>query len=118
VLGWAGVLLRNLELGKDATFRAFFDPSPSRAERDRDLERLKDAELLDPSSKWELARASYYLNSGDRRRAGTAAEALVRDEPRNLLAWTVLFQAATGHDQSRATRAATEIRRLNPLGSR
>jgi hypothetical protein len=117
VLGWAGVLLRDLELGQEATFRAYFGPSASPAQRDRDLGRLEDAVLLDPSSKWDLARASYYLISGDRRRAAGVAEALVRDEPSNLLAWTILNRA-TQSDRARSASAAAEIRRLNPLGSR
>lgn len=118
VLGWAGVLLRDVELGKDAAFRAYFGPSARPVQRDRDLRRLDDAQLLDPSSRWDLARASYYLNTGDRLRAASLAGTVVRDEPSDLLAWTVVSRATRQSDRARAAEAAAQIRRLNPLGSR
>jgi hypothetical protein len=117
VLGWAGVLLRGAELGKEAMFRAYFGPRENPVERDRDLRRLEDAALLDPSSEWDLARATYYLNIGDRRRAAAVAEELVRREPRNLVAWTALSRATRATDQARSARAAEAVERLNPLGS-
>jgi hypothetical protein len=117
VLGWAGVLLRDVRLGEEAVFRAYFGPSENPVERDRDLRRLEDAALLDPSSEWDLARATYYLNIGDRRRAAAVAQELVRREPRNIVAWTALNRATRGTDQARSARAAEAVERLNPLGS-
>ena len=117
VLGWAGVLLRDLRLGEEAAFRAYFGPSESPAQRDRDLRRLEDAALLDPSSEWDLARATYHLNSGDPRRAAVVAEELVQKEPENLVAWTALSRATRETDQARSARAAEAVERLNPLGS-
>jgi hypothetical protein len=118
VLAWTGVLLRNYELGKDAAVRAYFGPKPSPAERDRDLERLDDAQLLDPNAYWRIARANYQILGGDSRGAARTAEQLVRDEPQNLFAWSTLLQATRRSDPDRAAQAAAEIRRLNPLGSR
>lgn len=117
VIAWAGVLLRNHELGDDAALRAFFAPPPSEVERERDLERLEDAELLDPSSYWKLAHASHHLLSGDPRRAALEAESLVRDEPENASAWGLLERATRRTDPRRAAQAAAELRRLNPLGA-
>jgi hypothetical protein len=117
VLAWTGVLLRNLELAEDAALRGFFGPKLSEGERERDLESLEDAQLLDPSSYWELAAANYHLVNGDPRRAVPAAEALVRAEPENIFAWRVLLEALRQTDRPGVDRAAAEIRRLNPLGS-
>ena len=118
VIAWTGVLLRNHELGKDAAVRAFFGPKPDAAERARDLERLDDAQLLDPNAYWKVASANYHLMLGDRRAATRAAERLVRDEPENIFAWGTLFRAAEDRDPKRAMQAAARIRELNPLAVR
>lgn len=105
VLAWTAVLLRNFEVGRAATIRG-------------DLERLDSAELLDPSAQWDQVKASVYLLNGDSRRAALEAEALVRDEPQNIVAWSVLREATRRDDPSRSASAAAELRRLNPLTSR
>jgi hypothetical protein len=118
VLAWVGVLTRNYEIGKDAAVRAFFGPKLSQAERERDLQRLDDAQFLDPNAYWKVARANYYILDGDRRRAAQAAEQLVRDEPQNGFAWSTLLSATKGSDPKRAAEAAAQIKRLNPLAVR
>lgn len=118
VLGWVGILYRNYEVGRDAALHAFFSPAESKAARERDLERLDDAQLLDPNAYWKVARANYQLAVGDRRGAAAAAEKLVGDEPENIFAWGMLARATRRSDPARAREAAAEVRRLNPLGSR
>ena len=118
VLAWAGVLLRNLELRQDAHQRAFYTPKLSRAERDRNVERLTEAELLDPDSYWQVARASYYLYSGRPGTAAVVAEAVLRDEPENVSAWGILRGATLRSDPGRSARVGGEMRRLDPLGTR
>jgi predicted Zn-dependent protease len=116
VLAWVGVLLRNHELGEDALARSFFAAQLGEEQRQRDLEDLEDAELLDPSSSWDVTTANYLLLSGDVPGAARAAERLVRDEPDNVSAWNVLQRATADSDPSRSAEAAAEIRRLNPRG--
>ena len=118
VLGWVGILYRNYEVGRDAALHAFFSPAGSQAARERDLERLDNAQLLDPNAYWKVARANYQLAVGDRRGAAAAAEKLVGDEPENIFAWGTLARATRRSDPARAREAAAEVRRLNPLGSR
>jgi hypothetical protein len=118
VLAWVGVLARNHELGTDAALRAFFGPRLDQAGRERDLDRLEDAQFLDPNSYWRLARANYLMVDGDTAAARRTAESLVSDEPENIFAWGTLRLATTVSDPRRAAQAAAEIRRLNPLGSR
>jgi hypothetical protein len=112
------MLLRDYRVGHDAATRSFFAPGLSRADRDRDRERLADATLLDPSSYWSLAHASNLQLAGDRRGAAREAESLVRDEPENATAWALLRVATSGSDPARAAEAAARLRELNPLGSR
>lgn len=116
--GWFGVLLRDHEIGKEAALRAYFAPAKSAASRDRDIRRLEDARLLDPSASWDLALANYRLAAGDVRAATAEAEDLVRAEPENLAAWGTLLRATQRTDPARAREAAAAIRRLDPLGSR
>jgi hypothetical protein len=119
VLAWTGVLLRDDHVGREAAVRSFFTSSgQSPIERERDFRRLADAELLDPSSYWALARASNRLKDGNLPAAARMAEQLVRDEPQNLLAWSVLAAATRGVEPARSAQAAEEIKRLNPFGSR
>jgi hypothetical protein len=118
VLAWVGVLTRNHELGKEAAVRAFFGPKLGDDARERDLERLDDARLLDPNGYWRVAKANYELLDGDPGAAERTAEALVDDEPENIFAWSALMQATRESDPGRAAEAAAEIRRLNPLASR
>lgn len=118
VLGWVGILYRNYEVGRDAALRGFFAPADTQAARERDLDRLDDAQLLDPNVYWKVARANYQLAVGDRRGAAAAAEELVEAEPENLFAWGVLARATQRSDPARAREAAAEVRRLNPLASR
>ena len=118
VLAWVGILYRNYEVGRDAALLAFFGPAKTQAARERDLDRLDDAQLLDPNAYWKIARANYQLAIGDRRDAVAAAEELVGNEPENIFAWGTLARATRRSDPARAREAAAEVRRLNPLGSR
>jgi hypothetical protein len=117
VLGWVGVLTRNHELAADAAVRAFFGPKLSPVDRERDMERLQDAQLLDPNAYWRVARANYLLLDGHPGEAAREAESLVRDEPENIFAWGALLEATRRSDPARAAEAVTRMRRLNPLGS-
>lgn len=117
VLGWTGILLRDFEVGHSLV--TFHKLHLSKAERAQDVDRLRDAQLLDPDSNWRLARAGYYLISGGSKRAAARiAEDVVRDEPENVAAWRVLQAATRDSDRARAARASAEIKRLDPLGRR
>lgn len=114
VLAWAGVLLRDHRTSEAAS-PLLFEAKLSAAEFDRNLAKFEDAELLNPDSSLQLARATYLLVRDRRAEAADAAEELLASEPENLAAWGVLFDATRGLDPERAARARAEIRRLNPL---
>ena len=77
-------------LATDAAVRAFFGPRLDQAGRERDLDRLEDAQFLDPNSYWRLAQANYLMVQGDPAAARRTAESLVSDEPENIFAWGAL----------------------------
>ena len=104
MVAWTAILIRGLEVGGDAI-------------RAGDAEGIKSAHLLDPSRYWDRVLAVEYLISRDPRRAAAEAEAIVREEPRNVAAWGVLYTATVQTDPQRAEEAAAAIRRLDPLGA-
>ena len=116
VLAWVGVLLRDHSVSEAAS-PLLFETKLSEPEFDRNLAKLEDAELLNPDSSLQLARATYLLVRERRDEAADAAEELVATEPDNLAAWGVLFDATRGLDPERAARAEPSIRRLNPLAA-
>jgi hypothetical protein len=114
MVAWSAVLWRNDRVGYDAAGKIFGDPSMSRAEWDDSLDQLRQADFLDPSTKWEVSRASA-LVLRDRAAAARVAESVVDREPDNLQAWLLLHQATEGRDPARAAQARAQIERLNPL---
>jgi hypothetical protein len=114
VLGWLGVLYRDRRVGQDAADAIFYHPKLPRAEFERQLDRLGEARLMDPDRYWDLTRARYLLLRDRPRRALRAADEIVGDEPDNLEAWLVVYQAAELVDPNRSGDAVDRIRQLNP----
>ena len=114
LVAWFGVLARDQHVGNDAVGQIVDRPLMDKAAWDRVMADLGRADLLDPSSDWNMTRANY-LVLRDRRGALRQAESIVRREPDNLGAWVVILETTRGRDPARAARAAREIRRLNPL---
>jgi predicted Zn-dependent protease len=104
VIAWTAVLLRDLEVGRDAAGA-------------RDPARLEGARTLDPSRYWDQVRAGLLLVNGHPRAAAFAAERLVRSEPANPVAWSVLRAATLRTDPERSAEATAALRRLNPLSA-
>jgi hypothetical protein len=117
VLGWLGVLYRDERVARTASDKIFYESPLPPAEYERQLNRLRDARLLDPDRSWQLLQVRYMLLYGQPRRAIEAAERFVRKEPDNLEGWVLLFNAARELDSDRAREAAAQIRRLNPLST-
>lgn len=101
VLAWVGVLVRNHEVGRNAV-------------DERDAKELESARLLDPNRYWDQVLAGVLLLNGEPRRAAAEAEQLIRAEPENVVAWSLLREAARQTDPDRAAEATGELRRLNP----
>jgi cytochrome c-type biogenesis protein CcmH/NrfG len=117
VLVWLGVLYRDERVARRASDKIFYENPLPPAEYERQMDRLRDARLLDPDRSWQLVQVRYMLLYEQPRRAFEAAERFVRKEPDNLEGWVLLFNAARELDSGRAREAAAQIRRLNPLSA-
>lgn len=67
-----------------------------------------------PDSLPAMYEALFLFEAGQRGRAAKLADRVVRREPRNVSAWSLLGQA----DPSRAAEARARILALNPLAAR
>jgi predicted Zn-dependent protease len=114
VIAWSAVLWRDDRIGSEASNRLLMSEQLTDAEWAREVERLRDAELLDPSTKWPLARAQAYLLRGRPRDAARLTESVLEREPENVEAWIVLREATREIDPRRAAQAGEEILRLSP----
>jgi predicted Zn-dependent protease len=110
-----GVLLRDQRVGQAASERLSAARSIPPGDFARELRRLKRAELLNPGSKWDLARARYLFARGRPRQAAHVAEALVRQEPENVEGWVLLSLATERFDRVRSLQALAQVFRLSPL---
>jgi hypothetical protein len=115
-LAWIGVLLRDHEVGQATTARLLGSPQLPPDEYAREVERLEDAELLNPDTTPKLYRGTYWLKQSPRR-AAEVLEDLLRSEPENVQAWSVLVLVTEDFDPDRAAEARAQISRLNPLGA-
>jgi hypothetical protein len=117
-LAWLGVLLRDHYVGRSAGEGIAAAKSLSTAAHERRIERLKDAELLNPDSSWDIAQGSYWALNERPRRAAEAAFDVLEDEPENIEAWRIVVIAARlAGDERREAEARAKMRQLNPLGS-
>ena len=118
IAGWLCVLLRDERVGQDASGRVFRVQAPTESGVSEALDRLADAELLNPDPKWQMQRAGLLLLRDRRAEAARVAGDLVRRQPADVEAWQILLQATEGVDPRRAAEAWAAIKRLNPLATR
>jgi len=114
-IGWLGVLYRDVQVGQAAADTIVGAPRISDAELDRQMSRLDDATLLNPSRSWDTLRATFLVLHDRPHQALRAANAVAGAEPDNAEAWLIVGRAAEQVDPPRARRAVAELRRLNPL---
>ena len=114
VVAWSAVLWRDDRIGSDASSRLLTSEQLTDAEWAHEVERLRDAELLDPSTRWPLARAGAYLLRDRPRDAARVTESVLEREPENVEAWIVLREATREIDPRRAAQALAQIGRLSP----
>lgn len=112
VLGWLGVMERNLRLQERgaAALNSKGDPAVlARAETD-----LRRATLLNPGTMPDLSRALVRRARGRTGEAAALLEDVVRREPDNLTAWRVLRLLSP----EAAGRSLAAQRRLDPVNAR
>jgi hypothetical protein len=110
---WLGAMERNQRLlasGVAASGRLRVAGNVRRAEAD-----LRDARFLNPDTAPNLARAFMRYGDGRPRGAATLANEIVRQEPANVRAWSLLVRLSTGQDATSSRRASAALRRLDPI---
>jgi tetratricopeptide (TPR) repeat protein len=116
VLGWLGVMERDARLqarGLEAASRLDVAGNPARAEAS-----FRGARLLNPDTAPDLSRALVHRAAGRQREAAALVEDVLRREPDNLTAWSVLYTMTRGRDAAAARRALAARRRLDPVNAR
>jgi Flp pilus assembly protein TadD len=111
---WSGVLWRGDRIGSDASDRLIRNADLPEAAFAHEMQRLRDAELLDPSTRWPVARAGALYQRGRFAQAALVLEDVLDEEPDNLEAWLYMREVAQGRDPVREAEAQAAIRRLNP----
>ena len=112
-IAWLGVLYRDVRLGQGATDVLLTERNLSNAEEARQIDRLRDARLLDPDRQWDQ-KIAFFLMFDRPREALRIADEVVAKEPDNIEAWRVVEAVAQRIDPRRAAEARAERRRLNP----
>jgi hypothetical protein len=115
VLAWLGVMERDTRLqarGTEAARALHMPGNFARAERD-----FRDARLLNPDTAPDVSRAFLYRQRGRQREALSLLEDVVRREPDNRIAWSVLLTFARGHDRGAERRALAALERLDPVNA-
>lgn len=117
VLAWVAVLLRDFRVGRDAE-ASLNRRGLSEEQRTRGLDRLEDAELLNPDVDPKIARGSKALIFGRLGEAARIGSELVSEEPENLQGWAILQFSTRESDPALSRRAAVQVKRLDPLRAR
>jgi len=116
VIAWLGVMLRDARLqsrGIGAAATLHVPGNFARAESD-----LRAARLLNPDAGPDVSRAVLYYGAGRTTQAIALLEDVVRREPENRGAWSLLYGFTRGRDAAVAERARAALLRLDPLSRR
>jgi predicted Zn-dependent protease len=116
VLAWLAVMERDTRLqqrGIEASGRLGVTGNEARAES-----AFRDARFLNPDTTPDVGRAVMYLASERRPEAVAVLRDVLRREPENLTAWSVLFRVTRESDPALARQALAARERLDPLAAR
>jgi hypothetical protein len=114
VLAWVGVALRDAIVLQHAGDVLFRTPPPPQAEFDSALDDMKSSDFLNPDPTGKIDRARFLLLHKRPGEALVLANGVVRDEPENIAAWAVVYQAGSVVAPARAEQAKLAIFTLDP----
>jgi hypothetical protein len=115
VLAWLAIMEYDVRLQASATDRSRHGASTAElADAAADLHR---ARLLNPDQTRAIAAAVVANSRGHRADAARRLGEVVRREPDNLLAWSLLAIYARGIDPAAVARASAAHRELDPLNA-
>ena len=112
LVAWFAVLGRDDLIGTRAYNRVAKDPAMSRAAWERTVDDLRRADLLSPGKDFEVHRAATLILR-DRPAAERLADSILRREPGNVEAWSILMAATRGRNEARFEQAERAFRRLS-----
>lgn len=90
--------------------------APDLSKRDFALARraFQDAQELNPDTAPAVSEAALLATDERNREAVAVLDRVVRDEPENADAWTIMYSATRVEDPARAGRARARLRLLKP----
>jgi hypothetical protein len=118
LVAWFAVLGRDELIGTRAVKRVRANPALSQAAWRDAVDDLRRADLLYPGTEFQRARAAVLILH-DRPAAERLADSILRREPNNAEAWSILIAATRGRNEPRFEEAVRNLRRLSrPHGQR
>jgi Tfp pilus assembly protein PilF len=116
VLGWLAVMERDTRL-QERAIKASGRLSVAGNEARADAA-FRDARFMNPDTTPDVGRAVMYLARERRHAAAALLRDVLRREPDNLTAWSVLYGVTRQSDPATARRALAARKRLDPLATR
>jgi Tfp pilus assembly protein PilF len=116
VLGWLAVMERDTRL-QERAIKASGRLSVAGNEARADAA-FRDARFMNPDTTPDVGRAVMYLARERRPAAAALLRDVLRREPDNLTAWSVLYGVTRQSDPATARRALAARKRLDPLAAR
>jgi predicted Zn-dependent protease len=116
VLGWLAVMERDTRL-QERAIKASGRLSVAGNEARADAA-FRAARFLNPDTTPDVGRAVMYLARERRPAAAALLRDVLRREPDNLTAWSVLYGVTRQSDPATARRALAARKRLDPLAAR
>jgi hypothetical protein len=115
VLAWLAVMERDVVLQRAGD--GALKPGASAAQLAGAESDFEGARLLNPDPAPDVSLALLYQARGDAARARAAIDAVVAEEPDNLMAWAT-YAVLGRDDAARRARFEAARRRLDPLNAR
>lgn len=107
--------------GHNATVSAdqtLLNPAATPAQLEHGIDRANDAKTLNPSTEPDLAIYGLLVRLGRTAEARRVFESVVRREPDNRTAWSLLAVTTQSSDSAQFRRALTRLHELSPLTTR
>jgi hypothetical protein len=109
---WLGLMLRSERLHVEAVKTAFSSTPPSASTTDENLRRARDARRFVPDAETKLTEWLLLARARRFRAADALLYGVVRDEPANVQALSIMARSA--HDRELRADARRRLARLRP----
>ena len=117
VIAFMAIWLHDHNAGVSAD-QTLLNPAATRAQLERGIARANDAKTLNPSTEPDLAIYGLLVRLDRTAEARRVFESIVRREPDNRTAWSLLAVSTQANDPAQFRRAITHLHDLSPLTTR